>query len=366
MANGAFTLQGFESPEEVQARIGKAEQAALRPTGDINQMIFETAARGGAGLGTAVAGALGFEDPAVKKARQVQETMQGLDPADPQSYFEGSKRLNEAGLTKEALFIADKGNSLLKDQRAAETKAKGRGDYWTLKSFVDEKGVTVQVPYNHRTNEFDWSNQKSTNKEGLLIDPKTPKNQARIKDAKKRAEIQAKEETEAQIALPKIRSDSEYVAGIVDQVLEHPAFESVVGMPSIGKGLQFISGTPEADFRALQKQIGGKVFMEAYKTLKGGGQITEIEGEKATESLTRMRTSVSEESFIEAATDFKNELKRFERLAEIRAGMSPIKIKLDQKASERATQVALDGNGERVFEINGVWKYADGKKYGSK
>ena len=65
----AFTLEGFESPEEVQARIGKAKEGAFMPKGDINSLIYQTAARGQAGIGEAVQGALGQEDPAVAKAR---------------------------------------------------------------------------------------------------------------------------------------------------------------------------------------------------------------------------------------------------------------------------------------------------------
>ena len=79
MANGAFTLQGFESPEEVQARIGKAQGAAFAPQGNIDQMIYQVAAQGQAGMGGALAGALGYEDPQVKKARARQESLAGTD-----------------------------------------------------------------------------------------------------------------------------------------------------------------------------------------------------------------------------------------------------------------------------------------------
>ena len=361
----AFTLEGFESPEEVQARIGKAKEGAFMPKGDINSLIYQTAARGQAGIGDAIQGALGQEDPQVAKARKVQELMQGLEPDDPESYFEGSKRLNAAGMTQEALKMGQMGNDLLNKQKSADAKGRGRGDYWTLESFVDAEGTTVKVPYNHRTNTYDWSGQKALGTNGKLIDPKDPKNKARIKDAEKRAEITAKEETDAKIALPAIKSDANYLSSIIDQVTGHEAFVDVVGAPSLGKLAQYVSGTPEADFKALQEQVGGKTFMQAYKTLKGGGQITEIEGTKATDAIQRMKTSSSEKAYLAAANDFKNEIQRFVRLSEIRAGMSPVRVKLDQKASGRATQIANDANGERVFEINGVWQYADGKKYGA-
>ena len=82
MANGAFTLKGFESPEEVQARIGKVQQGALNTGGGfsgIEGAIYNAAAQGQAGIGKAIQTATGYEDPAVKKARRRQELMSGTD-----------------------------------------------------------------------------------------------------------------------------------------------------------------------------------------------------------------------------------------------------------------------------------------------
>jgi hypothetical protein len=38
-------------------------------------------------------------------------------------------------------------------------------------------------------------------------------------------------------------------------------------------------------------QIGGAAFLTAFETLKGGGQITEVEGEKATNAIARLSTA---------------------------------------------------------------------------
>jgi hypothetical protein len=48
--------------------------------------------------------------------------------------------------------------------------------------------------------------------------------------------------------------------------------------------------------------------LEAYERLKGTGQITEIEGKKATQAITRMQRSVSESEFMQAATEFRSAL----------------------------------------------------------
>ena len=84
----------------------------------------------------------------------------------------------------------------------------------------------------------------------------------------------------------------------------HPGFSVGVGA-SVQPGFQYVPGTDKAGFYALKDQVLGGAFMEAYKTLKGGGQITEIEGKKATAAMTRMDTSQSEAEFVKAAREFQ-------------------------------------------------------------
>ena len=91
----------------------------------------------------------------------------------------------------------------------------------------------------------------------------------------------------------------------VDELLRHKGFSSVVGATMV-PGMRFIPGTKEADFMSRLEQIKGGAFMEAYKVLKGGGQITEMEGVKATAAMNRMSISTSEAEFRAAAKDFKD------------------------------------------------------------
>ena len=139
-------------------------------------------------------------------------------------------------------------------------------------------------------------------------------------EAKKAGTIVGEAVTTAKIDLPKIKSDAEYLKGIVRSALDHPGFKSVVGMPSLGKLTKYVGGTEEAAFHTIHKQITGKTFMEAYKTLKGGGQITEVEWQKATEALQRLDTALSEKEYIAASEEFISEIDRLTALAEQRAG----------------------------------------------
>jgi hypothetical protein len=84
----------------------------------------------------------------------------------------------------------------------------------------------------------------------------------------------------------------------------HPGFQGVVGA-TLMPGARLVQGTPEADFDAMLEQVLGGAFLEAYERLKGTGQITEIEGKKATQAITRMQRSVSESEFTQAAKEFR-------------------------------------------------------------
>lgn len=115
---GAFTLQGFESPEETQARIGKAEMAAMRPSGNLADRFFQSGAQRAGALGGAIATSMGYEDPAVKQSRAMQEAMQGMDMSSSKSLYETAGKLQKMGLTKQAFAVTSKGNEVRKIEAA--------------------------------------------------------------------------------------------------------------------------------------------------------------------------------------------------------------------------------------------------------
>jgi len=89
----------------------------------------------------------------------------------------------------------------------------------------------------------------------------------------------------------------------------HAGFKGAVGMGSwktlgIPGVEQLMPGSAASDFKARFDEVMGGAFEEAYNTLKGGGSITEKEGEKATAAKTRMRLAQSEQEFITAAREY--------------------------------------------------------------
>ena len=125
-------------------------------------------------------------------------------------------------------------------------------------------------------------------------------------EVKKTAAIRAEEIAKTRLALPDSIEAHAYMMELLDKAINHEGMPQVIGVPNVLTLGGLIPATAGADFRTVYDQIKGKQFMEAYKTLKGGGQITEIEGNKATEAMARMGKSQSEVAFVEALNELKD------------------------------------------------------------
>ena len=159
---------------------------------------------------------------------------------------------------------------------------------------------------------------------GMQINPRTgirsPLPLTVEQEAERQAQIQVAKDrattlTEARAALPKAEEDANSIISLVTRAMNHPAVPSMVGFPDTGEGGPSVMGalgkvgipwpgSEQAGFQTLMDQILGKTFMEAFAGLKGGGQITEIEGQKAQEAISRIGSmSQSEEAWKQAAQE---------------------------------------------------------------
>ena len=184
--------------------------------------------------------------------------------------------------------------------------------------------------------------------------------------ATKTAEIQAK----AVETLPKLRENIQVIQNALDQMLGgtkldakgnviedkkaplHPGFGAAVGFsPSKFISKEPIQGTARADFESLFKQVQGGAFLDAYNTLRGGGSITQPEGEKATAAKNAMNMATSEKAFIRAANDYRDALTRGLKLMEQQAagGAAPAATTYTEG------QTATGPNGAKVIFRNGQW-----------
>jgi hypothetical protein len=132
--------------------------------------------------------------------------------------------------------------------------------------------------------------------------------------------LEGERTTAARLDLPSYLDSSAAMLGKVEQLVRHPGMSSAVGAPSPGKMMGMVPGSEAANFKARLDEIRGGQFLEAFKTLRGGGAITQVEGEKATQAISRMSTSQSEEEFVKAANEFMDVVRRGMERAQMSAG----------------------------------------------
>ena len=128
-------------------------------------------------------------------------------------------------------------------------------------------------------------------------------------------EIQQKAEAQAvgkqtagfKTALPQVLDTAQQSIDTVEGLLKHPGLKYLVGPYSLAP---VVPGTSQAEAATYLDQIKGQQFLQAYQTLKGGGQITEVEGKKATDALSRMQRATSYQDFKKAGQEYISIIRR--------------------------------------------------------
>ena len=115
----------------------------------------------------------------------------------------------------------------------------------------------------------------------------------------------AKNVAQAQTSLPQVIDQTKNAVGLLDEIKKHPAKSISIGAYGL---VPAIPGTEQADFVSRLDQIQGQNFLQAYNTLKGGGQITEVEGRKATDAMSRLSRKLGQKDFDKAIDDLKSVL----------------------------------------------------------
>jgi hypothetical protein len=153
--------------------------------------------------------------------------------------------------------------------------------------------------------------------------------QQQMAEAKTLGQTMAKDKVLRAAQLPKVLDTAEMTLKEVDDLIgkrdekgkllkgqkPHPGFGPAVGMGGVATlgipGIaQIIPGTDASDFKVRFDQIKGGAFLQAFETLKGGGSITNVEGDKGTAALNRMSLAQSEPEFIQAAREFQDVVRK--------------------------------------------------------
>lgn len=138
---------------------------------------------------------------------------------------------------------------------------------------------------------------------------------ADVAAAKKTAEAQAQANVDAGVLLSKTEENTNNAIDIIDQLVDPNTKKMRDGVDAVFGGLGGMQGRQAAilpvteaqrKYQPFVEQIKGKAFLTAFETLKGGGQITEVEGIKATQAISRVQNYSEPEDAAQAMLELRN------------------------------------------------------------
>lgn len=108
---------------------------------------------------------------------------------------------------------------------------------------------------------------------------------------------------EAQVNLPVIEGAANMMLGSIDSLLNDAYLPKMTG--PVNARLPNLTGDA-ARVQSKMDQIKGQTFLQAYNTLKGGGQITEVEGAKAEAAIARLNAAQNLDDYKGALGDLRD------------------------------------------------------------
>jgi hypothetical protein len=139
-------------------------------------------------------------------------------------------------------------------------------------------------------------------------------------EEKEAAEERGKARGLAQVSLPNVINKADQALKVIDDMLGHKGRETATGLSGKIDPRNYIPGTDAKDFQIRSKQLQGKAFLEAFESLKGGGAISEREGEAATAAIARLDLAQSDAEYKTALNELRSIVVRGIEIARQKAG----------------------------------------------
>ncbi len=135
--------------------------------------------------------------------------------------------------------------------------------------------------------------------------------------------VAGKSMQEAAEQLPGAMLDAQRTLSHIGQIRSHPALASATGWSSLAPTLL---GSDKADFLSRMNQLTSGAFLMGFQALKGGGNATELEGQKAEQSIARMQTATNEKDFLSALSDYEDAVQTGIKKLQLRARQAPVGV----------------------------------------
>jgi hypothetical protein len=253
------------------------------------------------------------------------------------------ERINQAAqqpnalqnLIEESKLGSDKFAQLVKDRAGQQITVRGQN----MQAETTRRGQNMQAETSRRGQNM----QAETSRRGQDINEQRERDLTLAENqaaAKARGKVIAENKVEAERALPGAIATAEQTLTLIDEMIgdarvskdgkewevpkggRDPAegFTDYVGLGFPGE--RFLEGSDAASYERRQLQIEGKTFLEAFESLRGGGAITEVEGAKGQQAISRMNKAQSEVEYVKAARELQEVVRKGVERARTKAGVA--------------------------------------------
>lgn len=179
---------------------------------------------------------------------------------------------------------------------------------------------------------------------------KTTQQQIDEEAARIRATEQAKADVVPNSQRQQATLSADYLFNTIGKALSHKGRETATGLSGSLDPRNYIAGTDAKNFRVLMDQIQGSAFLKAYETLKGGGAITQIEGEKAERAIARLNTAQSDDEFKAALEEFQGIVKAGRDRLKFGGDLAPLPANPTPQNLQRGKAYPLPGGKVGVWD----------------
>lgn len=219
-------------------------------------------------------------------------------------------------------YYVDTGERVLPNVQKTLDPTSAQNDYLLAQqqgfkgSFLDYKTALANASRTQINNNINSAPPYKIPENHMLVDPADPN-----KGVKQIPGSAVDVDTQDDLA--RAQDEGLQTLDLIDKIRNHPGRELSTGGSSwLGDAVSVIPGTDAKDFHTLLEQLQGKQFLAAYQTLKGGGQITEVEGEKAEQAIANMKTAQSESQFLESLNQLEEVVRSVMARADSKAGVT--------------------------------------------
>lgn len=274
-----------------------------------------------------------YSSPEVKAiaAQQLEKMQQANDPAFQQQQQLRQMQMEKTKLELEGLQNGQwtkLDNGRLYNPRTGEIKELPAAENATPSDLglnpqygVDEQGnpVILQLGKDGKVIKSKMPEGVALSKEPIkldagthfvLLDPITRQPVGQVPKDLAGAEFEkasGKAQGEAKAAMPAVEGAANELLGSIDSLYNDPYLGNMLGpIDSRTPNLT----TDAARVQSKMDQIGGQTFMQAFNSLRGGGQITEQEGAKASAAMARLNTAQSDADYKAALDELRGVVTR--------------------------------------------------------